>query len=214
MARLGLAILVIGLLALQAPSAARADCPASHGAEGTTAERLTNAVHDFVLSLRAKLAAARFVFQNPKTVAELAAHAPGNMSILINAVPRADLDPIIAKPDLKVTILAPTNRAFREALLKLKLTPKQLYADKTALTNILSYHVIADQALKVGDLKDGQEFTTVSHHKIGVNVDKVAGTVFKGATESAKVIAADIMAGQSIIHIVDTVMLPPPKPSK
>jgi len=32
-------------------------------------------------------------------------------------------------------------QAFRVALLKLKLTPEQLYADKTALTNILSYHV-------------------------------------------------------------------------
>ena len=59
------------------------------------------------------------------------------MSILVNALPRADLSKLIADPNLKATIFAPTNRAFEAALLKLKLSPRQLYADKTALTNIL-----------------------------------------------------------------------------
>lgn len=63
-------------------------------------------------------------------------------------------------------------QAFRLALLKLKITPAQLYADKTTLTNILSYHVISNQALAIGDLKDGQELTTVSQQKITVKVDK------------------------------------------
>lgn len=63
-------------------------------------------------------------------------------------------------------------QAFRLALLKLKLTPEQLYADKTALTNILSLHVINGQALSVGDLKDGQEIETVSKQKLTVHVDQ------------------------------------------
>ncbi|GBF94457.1 hypothetical protein Rsub_06991 [Raphidocelis subcapitata] len=89
------------------------------------------------------------------------------MSILINALPRADLNPTIADPNFKATILAPTNRAFEAALLKLKLTPKQ-----------------------------------------------GAGTMFVGASETAKIVAADIAAGQSVIHVVDTVLLPPTKPSQ
>eukprot|EP00877_Chromochloris_zofingiensis_P003109 jgi/Chrzof1/1279/Cz10g01010.t1 len=149
-----------------------------------------------------------------KTVADLAAHAPGNISILINGVNRADLQTILANPGWKATIFAPTNRAFEAALLKLKLTPVQLYADKTALTNILSYHVIHDQAITVADFEDGQELTTVQQGKLTVHVDKVAGTTIQGASETAKIIAADIKAGEAVIHVVDSVLLPPPPPSK
>eukprot|EP00879_Flechtneria_rotunda_P000072 GHRR01000110.1.p1 GENE.GHRR01000110.1~~GHRR01000110.1.p1 ORF type:complete len:213 (+),score=94.51 GHRR01000110.1:158-796(+) len=151
--------------------------------------------------------------QPPKTVAELAEHAPGNVSILINGVDRADLHNIIADPDFKATIFAPTNRAFEVALLKLKLTPAQLYADKTALTNILSYHTINGQSLTAADLKNDQELTTVSQHKLRVKVDKVAGTAIQGDQDTAKVVAADIKAGQSVIHVIDTVLLPP-KPTE
>ena len=67
----------------------------------------------------------------------------------------------------------PPLQAFRVALLKLKLTPKQLYADKTALTNILSYHVIPGKAQAAADLKDGQELTTVNQKdKLKVIMDK------------------------------------------
>jgi uncharacterized surface protein with fasciclin (FAS1) repeats len=146
------------------------------------------------------------------TVADLAQHAPSNMSILINAVDRADLQTVIANPDFTATIFCPTNKAFRLALLKLKITPAQLYADKTTLTNILSYHVIDGKALAISDLKDGQELTTVSKQKITAKVDKVAGTSIQGGEESAQVLAGDVKAGKSIIHIVDAVLLPP-KPS-
>lgn len=146
------------------------------------------------------------------TVADLAQHAPGNMSILINAVNRADLQTVIADPEFTATIFCPTNKAFRLALLKLKLTPEQLYADKTALTNILSLHVINGQALSVGDLKDGQEIETVSKQKLTVHVDKVDGTRIQAGDDIAQVLAGDVKAGKSIIHIVDAVLIPP-KPS-
>eukprot|EP00775_Hariotina_reticulata_P013542 gene13542-13668_t len=147
------------------------------------------------------------------TVAELAEHAPSNMSILVNALNRVDLHQTIADPNFSGTIFAPTNKAFRVALLKLKLTPEQLYADKTALTNILSYHVVGGQALAAGDLKDGQQLTTVSQQPLTVHVDKVAGTSIQGGEDTAKVLAVDIKAGKAIIHVIDTVLLPP-KPSK
>lgn len=63
-------------------------------------------------------------------------------------------------------------QAFRLALLKLKITPAQLYADKTTLTNILSYHVVNGKALAIADLKDGQQLTTVSKQEITAKVDK------------------------------------------
>jgi uncharacterized surface protein with fasciclin (FAS1) repeats len=131
------------------------------------------------------------------------------MSILINAVNRADLQTVIANPDFTATIFCPTNKAFRLALLKLKITPAQLYADKTTLTNILSYHVVNGKALAIADLKDGQQLTTVSKQEITAKVDKVAGTSIQGGDETAQVLAGDVRAGKSIVHIVDAVLLPP-----
>lgn len=44
-----------------------------------------------------------------KTVAELAQGAPGNMSIMIDGVERANLHNAIADPNFEATIFAPTN---------------------------------------------------------------------------------------------------------
>lgn len=74
---------------------------------------------------------------DPSTVAELAQNAPGNMSLLVDGVERAGLHTAIADPNFQATIFAPTNRAFEIALIKLKITPAQLWTDETALTNIL-----------------------------------------------------------------------------
>ena len=73
--------------------------------------------------------------------------------------------------------------------------------------------MIAGQALKVTDIKDGAEVETVSKHKLKLHVDKVKGTEVQGATETAKVVAGDLSAGQSVVHVVDAVLLPPAKPS-
>ncbi|WIA13144.1 hypothetical protein OEZ85_006738 [Tetradesmus obliquus] len=147
-----------------------------------------------------------------KTVAELADHAPGNVSMLVNGVKRADLQAVIGDPNWEATIFCPTNRAFRAALLKLKIKITDLYTDKTALMNILSYHTVPGPALTAGQLKDGQQLTTVSQHTLTVHVDKVEGTSIAGASDTGKVVAADIKAGKTVIHVIDEVLLPP-KPS-
>lgn len=54
----------------------------------------------------------------------------------------------------------------------MKLTVAQLYADKAALVNILSYHVINEQALTLGDLKDNQKYKTVQQSEVTIHVGK------------------------------------------
>jgi hypothetical protein len=44
-----------------------------------------------------------------KTVAELADNAPGNVSMLVNGVMRADLQAVIGDPNWEATIFCPTN---------------------------------------------------------------------------------------------------------
>ncbi|KAF6261096.1 FAS1 domain-containing protein [Scenedesmus sp. NREL 46B-D3] len=152
-----------------------------------------------------------FVSDEPaaKTVAELADNAPGNVSMLVNGVKRADLQAVIGDPNWEATIFCPSNKAFRAALLKLKIKITDLYTDKTALLNILSYHTVPGTALSAADLKDGQELTTASQHKLTVHVDKVAGTSIAGASDTGTVVAADIRAGKAIVHVIDEVLLPP-----
>jgi len=53
------------------------------------------------------------------------------------------------------------------------------------------------------DLKDGQELTTVEGSKLKVTVTD--GMVTVG---NAKVIAADIVASNGVIHVIDKVLLP------
>jgi uncharacterized surface protein with fasciclin (FAS1) repeats len=69
-------------------------------------------------------------------------------------------------------VAPPCLQAFRAALLKLKIKITDLYTDKTALLNILSYHTVPGKALTAAELKDGQELTTVSQHKLTVHVNK------------------------------------------
>jgi uncharacterized surface protein with fasciclin (FAS1) repeats len=147
-----------------------------------------------------------------KTVAELLDAAPGNVSILVNGVKRADIQTVVADPNLEVTIFAPTNIAFEAALLKLKISPAQLYADKVALTNILSYHVV-NRVIQAKDFKDDTTVDTVNQKQLKVRKSDVLGVSIEGATETARILTEEIWAGKTVIYVVDTVLIPPQPPS-
>ena len=147
-----------------------------------------------------------------KTVAELLDHSPGNVSILVNGVKRADIQTTVADPNFEATIFAPTNTAFEAALLKLKISPAQLYADKVALTNILSYHVV-NRVIHPEDFKDGSTVQTVNNQELKVHKSDVLGLSIEGATETTRVLTEAIWAGKTVIYVVDTVLIPPQPPS-
>ena len=97
------------------------------------------------------------------------------------------------------TVFAPTDDAFA------KLPPgtvDALLADKAKLTAILTYHVVAGRvtAADVGGLT---EATTVQGGKLAIDTSN--GVKINGAT----VIAADVLASNGVIHVIDTVLLPP-----
>jgi transforming growth factor-beta-induced protein len=102
------------------------------------------------------------------------------------------------------TVFAPTDAAFAklpagtvEGLLK----PE----NKAALTAILTYHVVAGKvpASTVATL-NGKTAKTVNGADVNI---KVVGTdVF---VNDAKVVATDVMASNGIIHVIDTVLIPP-----
>ena len=98
------------------------------------------------------------------------------------------------------TVFAPTDEAFAKLPAG---TVEALLADKEALTRILTYHVVAGEVTsdQVVNLTSAQ---TVSG--ITAPIEVKMGSVYVGG---AKVVTADVQASNGVIHIIDTVMLPP-----
>jgi uncharacterized surface protein with fasciclin (FAS1) repeats len=124
----------------------------------------------------------------------------GTFNTLVAAVKAAGLVETL-KGDGPFTVFAPTDEAFAklpagtvEDLLK----PENL----EKLKAILTYHVVPGK-VNSGDVAALSSAKTVQGGSVTVKVD--GGTV---SIDNAKVVKADIMTSNGIIHVIDTVILP------
>ncbi|MEB3226125.1 MAG: fasciclin domain-containing protein [Synechococcus sp.] len=127
--------------------------------------------------------------------------AMGNeaFSTLVAAVSAADLVETLSGAG-PFTVFAPTNDAFAalpEGTLETLLLPE----NKELLTKILTYHVVSGNVLS-SDLSAGA-VPTVEGSDIMVSLED--GVM----VNNAKVLMADIEAGNGVVHVIDTVILPP-----
>jgi uncharacterized surface protein with fasciclin (FAS1) repeats len=100
------------------------------------------------------------------------------------------------------TVFAPTDEAFAklpEGTVASLLEP----ANKEQLTAILTYHVVPG-AVTAADVAGLDEAATVNGAMLEIKADGGAVMV-----DDATVTSADIMATNGVIHVIDTVMLPP-----
>jgi uncharacterized surface protein with fasciclin (FAS1) repeats len=103
------------------------------------------------------------------------------------------------------TVFAPTDEAFAAALEALGLTAEELLADTETLTSILTYHVIAGEVPSSQVVTmNGQSVATVNGAEVTITVE---GDTVK--VNDATVTAVDVMASNGIIHVIDSVLLPP-----
>jgi uncharacterized surface protein with fasciclin (FAS1) repeats len=122
-----------------------------------------------------------------------------SLSTLVAALKAADLvDTLSGKGPF--TVFAPNNDAF-DAIPKATLT--YLLANQTALTQVLTYHVVSGKVLST-DLKNGEKVKTLEGDNVTVKLDGSGVMV-----NDAKVIKADVMASNGVVHIIDKVLLPP-----
>jgi uncharacterized surface protein with fasciclin (FAS1) repeats len=135
-----------------------------------------------------------------------AAIADPQFSVLVEAVVKANLAGALKGPG-PFTVLAPTNEAFIKALGALKLSKAQLL-DLPNLGAILKFHVISG-AVMSSALTDGLEATTLEGSKVKFSLGGGAVKV-----NGANVIKADIKLDNGVIHVIDTVILPPVKPKE
>ena len=124
-----------------------------------------------------------------------------NLSTLVEAVKAADLVETL-QGEGPFTVFAPTNEAFAalpagtlESLLK----PE----NKDKLATVLTYHVVPGEVAS-SDLSDGMVATTVEGSDAEVSLKDGEAMI-----EGAKVVTADVKASNGIVHIIDTVILPP-----
>jgi len=123
------------------------------------------------------------------------------LSTLVAAVKAGDLVDVL-KGDGPFTVFAPTNEAFAKlpaGTVENLLKPE----NKAKLVEVLTYHVVPGKILST-DLKNGQKAKTVQGSEITVTM--MDGKVM---INNATVTAADIMADNGVVHVIDTVILPP-----
>ena len=128
-----------------------------------------------------------------------AAFDAGSFSTLLTAVEAAGLTETL-KGDGPFTVLAPTDDAFAKIPAE---TLNALLADVDALTNVLTYHVIAGEvpAATVVTLPSA---TTLQGSDVTIAVAG-DGTV---TINDATVLITDILTTNGVIHVIDTVLLP------
>lgn len=123
--------------------------------------------------------------------------AAGNFKTLVTAVQAAGLVDTLKSPG-PFTVFAPTDEAFA------KLPPgtvESLLKDKAALTKVLTYHVVPG-AVMAKDVPTAN-VKTVQGQTVALKKDSSGVTV-----NNAKVVAADVVATNGVIHVIDTVILP------
>jgi uncharacterized surface protein with fasciclin (FAS1) repeats len=97
------------------------------------------------------------------------------------------------------TVFAPTNDAFAKVPAK---TMDELARDPAKLKAVLSYHLIPGK-LMAADVKNGNNKTVN-----GANVALSKAGEFV-TVEDAMVQTADISATNGVVHVVDSVLIPP-----
>ncbi len=136
-----------------------------------------------------------------ETVADIAIDSPDHTT-LVAAVIEARLLPALTNPWSSLTVFAPTDDAFADALTALGISAGDLLASPD-LSNILLYHVLGAEVLS-GDLTNGAIATPLNNaNTLKVTID---GTdVF---INQAQVTAADITASNGAVHVLGAVVLP------
>ena len=135
-----------------------------------------------------------------KNLVEVASEA-GSFKTLLAAVKAAGLAETLqgAGP---FTVFAPTDAAFAKLPAG---TVEALLADKEKLASILTYHVVSGKVM-AGDIvkSNGAKRKTVNGQSLDVVVR--GGKV---SVNGANVATADVQASNGVIHVIDTVLLPP-----
>jgi uncharacterized surface protein with fasciclin (FAS1) repeats len=152
------------------------------------------------LALVGMLAAAPARAQQTKDLVDTAV-AAGSFTTLAKALTAADLVATLKGPG-PFTVFAPTDEAFAKlpaGTLDNLLKPE----NRAMLQRVLTYHVVPGKVL-AADVVKVSSTKAVSGDSLPV---KVSGSTVM--VDKARVVNTDIAASNGVIHVIDTVLLPP-----
>ncbi len=124
--------------------------------------------------------------------------AAGTFKTLAAALEAAGLVATLKGPG-PFTVFAPTDAAFGKLPAG---TLEALIKDQAKLTSILTYHVAAGRLL-AQDVAKLTSAKTVNGREV-----KIAARNGSVMLDGATVVAADIIASNGVIHVIDSVLLP------
>lgn len=129
--------------------------------------------------------------------------AAGTFNTLAAALEATGLIPVLGDEKSTFTVFAPTDDAF--AALGQD-TIDSLLADPDTLRNILLYHVVSGQAVNAETAISlaGSTVSMANGDTAALSLDM--GQLFVNQSE---VVATDVIASNGIIHVIDSVLLPP-----
>lgn len=133
--------------------------------------------------------------------AATAASGNPNLTTLVKAVKAAGLVDTL-NGDGPFTIFAPANCAFEDIPTK---DLKALLKDKDALTNVLTYHVVAGEAISSDDLMGTDSVETVQGGDVTLTEEGGSLSLNDG---QATVIVPDVQVGNGVVHVIDGVLMP------
>ena len=152
----------------------------------------------------------------PHSVIEIVSSTP-SLYLLMDVFRAAHLDVFLDNPALEGTLLAPSNEAFLELLDKLAVASIE-DVDSKFLSDVIGYHLVPGRvpSEKLYDKSSLKTFNVVSRQvseidRVLIRREKSDDDdiiTFEGVGSSARLIESDIAVGKSVIHIIDTVLLP------
>lgn len=125
--------------------------------------------------------------------------AAGQFKTLVKLVQEAELvDALRGKGPF--TVFAPTDEAFAKLP---KSQVEALLKDKEALRRVLLYHVVSGKVM-ASDVTKLRSAKTLQGQNISIRVRNNTVNI-----NDAKVVKADIVCTNGVIHVIDKVILPP-----
>eukprot|EP00977_Amphora_coffeiformis_P009134 scaffold2072_cov162-Amphora_coffeaeformis.AAC.2 len=142
--------------------------------------------------------------QPSNTIVDVAAAQMDTFSTLVTALTTAGLDSTLASPG-DFTVFAPTNDAF-SALPDGALD--FLIANPSVLTSVLLYHVVQgsvpSSAIGAGGVTQA---TTLNGAIVSFTIESTDPLAI--SVNNAAVVVPDVQATNGVIHVIDSVLLPP-----
>lgn len=126
----------------------------------------------------------------------------GRFNTLTEWLVAAGLDSVLSATPAKVTLFAPTDKAF--AALDQAMVEK-LTANPYVLRSFLQKTVVPEHSLDIASLiaLDGQAMAALNEDILRLSV--TGGALF---VDTSRVVQSDVVAANGVVHVIDTVLIP------